>query len=75
MNKGEQKSAFDEGMLNAQIFAVKKVMDDASNLAIDNAIHIVQSHLPDPQNASGVCVSAITYELNEIISKLEKLKG
>jgi hypothetical protein len=53
----------------------KQVVNQSYDLAITHAIATIKEHIPDKTIASGLCIDAITYELNLIVDKLEKLKG
>ena len=48
--------------------------DKTWNDAIDKAIKIVAAHFPDKENASGLCVDALNYELAAICSELTATK-
>jgi hypothetical protein len=53
----------------------KEIINNSYNLAITHSIDTIKQHQPDKKIASGLCIDAITYELNLIVDKLEKLKG
>jgi hypothetical protein len=51
-----------------------KSLNEAKNVGIEHCIRVVKSRLPVPKDAQGLCVTAIAYELTELIIELEKLK-
>jgi hypothetical protein len=53
----------------------EEVFHGIRNQSIQHCIVTIKKHIPDPKIASGLCIDAITYELNLIVDKLEKLKG